>query len=380
MIRRVLFCGAWDDGDGYPRATALRQGLIAAGVEVVDCRVAGNGRGKQRLVAAPWRWPGWLFTTAWRRLRLGFLLRGALRRVRPEVVVVPYPGQHLVGDVARIARVPVVLDLFLSAYDTAVLDRRWFAPDSLPARLLRRLDRDACRAADLVLVDTEANATFVAELTELAPTRFAVLPIGDPAAPPHVVPYAPAIGGGLRLLFFGTGVPLHGLATLIDAVAMVPAVTLELIGGTATERAYAVARLGERLVLGAEFVARAELQRRIEAAHLVAGVFGSSDKARRVVPFKLVHALAAGRPVVTAETPAVRAVLGAGDGVFFVPAADAAALATCLGRLAAEPGLLTAAAAGARLAYDRQFAVARSGAQLADVLTRLATPTAAVPS
>ena len=31
MTRSVLFCGAWDEGSGYPRTAALRQGLLAQG-------------------------------------------------------------------------------------------------------------------------------------------------------------------------------------------------------------------------------------------------------------------------------------------------------------------------------------------------------------
>jgi len=372
MIQRVLLCGAWDEGDGYPRTAALRQGLQAAGVAVGECRTAGPGRGKQRLAASPWRWPGWWLRSWWRRRALRAALRASLAEFAPEVVVVPYPGHHLVADVARIARVPVVLDLFLSAYDTAVVDRGLFAPSSWPARLLRELDRRACHAADLVLVDTAQNAAFVAGLVQLPHDRFAALPIGDPQAPPVPVPVAvPAPGQPLRVLFFGTGVPLHGLRTLIDATAATAGVNLVLIGGTASDRDHARQRLGARLELGPEFVDRRELQAQLDAAHVVAGVFGTGDKAGRVVPFKVVHALASGRPVVTADTVAVRAVLDEGDGVFLVPAGDATALAARLSELAARPAQLATAGVAARAAYDRCFCVARSGRRLCELFEAL---------
>lgn len=373
MIRRVLFCGAWDEGDGYPRATALRAGLQQAGIEVTECRSVGTGRGKQRLLRAPWRWPWFACTLLWRRWSLCRALRAALRRHRPEVVVVPYPGHHVVGDVARIADVPVVLDLFLSAHDTVIGDRRLFAEGSLPAKALRALDRAACRAADLVLLDTDANVAHVAALVAMPTAHFASVPIGDPAAPPTTAPYTPPTAGHLRVLFFGTGVPLHGLDVLIDAVAMVPAVTLVLVGGTHADRACAQARLGPRLDLQPEFVDRGRLQAWIDGADLVAGVFSGGDKARRVVPFKVVHALASGRPVITADVPAVRAVLRDGEGAFLVPPGDASALAARLRELAAAPSALVAAAAAARPVYDREFAVARSGQRLCALLDGLVT-------
>ena len=118
-------------------------------------------------------------------------------------------------------RGPVILDLFLSAYGTAIEDRRMFGPRSVPARLFRRLDRRACRAADLVLLDTPQHAQLVAEL--LAPDRADVdwVPISDPDEAGVGASPLPARAEGrpLELLFFGTGVPLHGLQTLIQAVA-----------------------------------------------------------------------------------------------------------------------------------------------------------------
>lgn len=381
-MTRVLFCGAWDEGEGYPRARALREGLRAAGVEVHECRAPAPGRDKQRLLRQPWRWPGWLCGELRRHLSFRRALAAALHRHRPDVAIVPHPGHLHVRTVARRARVPVVLDLFLMAYDTAVTDRALFLPGSLPARLLRALDRRACAAADLVLTDTPENALHAAALTGLPAHRFAWLPVGDPDAPPAPAPYAPPAGARLPVLFFGTGVPLHGLPVLIEAIATAPATGLVLVGGTAADRALARQRLGERLLLQPEFVDRARLQELLDRAPLVAGVFGTGDKARRVVPFKVVHALAAGRPVITADTPALRRVLGtdaAGAcgraGVFLVPPGDSAALAARLQELAAAPALLAAAASAARALHDDQFAVARTGARFAGLLARLvATP------
>ncbi len=372
MNGTVLFCGAWDEGPGYPRTAALRASLQSQGLTVAECRLPGAGAGKREVVRRPWRWPGALWALLRQRWALVRRLRVLCRGPRPAAVVVPYPGHGVIRAVAAHSPSPVVLDLFLSAYDTAVLDRGWFPPGSLPARWLRRLDRNACAAADLVLVDTAENAAFLAELTGLPPERFAAVPVADPDAPLVPAPLPPpAAAGRLQVLFFGTGVPLHGLRTLLTAVVQAPAVDLTLVGGTADDRAFAARALGPRLHLGDPFESRALLQRRIDAAELVAGVFGTSAKAGRVVPFKVAHALAAGRPVLTAGTPAVARLLDERDGVFTVPAGDPAALAAMLQELAAAPARLRAAAAGARAAYDRHFAVERTGERLLALLAGL---------
>lgn len=370
MRGRVLLCGGWDEGPGYPRTTALRQGLLAHGVEVVECRATAPGIGKQRLLRQPWRWPLWLCREWWRRRQFARRLRRALQQQRPTAVLVPYPGHLYARSVRRQTRLPLVLDLFLSAYDTAVVDRGLFGASSLPAKLLRRLDRSACAAADLVLLDTAEHAAHVAALTGLPERHFAELPISDPDAPAQPSPY-PRPDGPLRLLFFGTGVPLHGLPVLLEAMARCHSVRLRLVGGTDGDRARAQ-ELGDRVELLPAFVDRQRLQQLLDDSELVAGVFAQGGKASRVLPFKVVHALAAGRPVVTADTPAARRLCAGSPAAVLVPAGDAAALARTLTLLAQDRPLLAAAAAAARPLYDHTFASSATGRRLCALLDQLA--------
>ncbi len=367
----VLFCGAWDEGPGYPRTTSLRQGLVAAGVPVRECRVEGLGRDKQRVLRSPWRWPKAWWQQRAARQQLVQQMRGAIAQQRPHCVVVPYPGHGVVRALRAATEVPIVLDLFLSAYDTVVEDRRLVHPGSLLADWLQACDTKACAAADLVLLDTPANAAYVAALTGLPAERFAWLPVHDPdAANPVAWPRA---RGDLRLLFFGTGVPLHGLSTLLKAVAQVEGVHLTLVGGTAADRQLATSSLGHRVMLEPTFVGRERLQELLAASQLVAGVFGDSGKVQRVVPFKVVHALAAGRPVLTAATPAALQWLDGSGAAFFANAADVASLATCLHELVLRPELVERAAAVARATYERHFGTVRLAARWREILQRLPT-------
>ena len=372
MTASVLFAGAYDEGPGYPRTTSLRQGLLAAGVAVRECRVAGLGMTKQRALLQPWRWPSLWWQQRSQQRWLAQQVRAAVAAERPQCVVVPYPGHLCVRTVREAVTVPVVLDLFLSAYDTVIEDRQLARPGSLAAHWLQQLDSQACAAADLVLLDTPANAAYAATLTGLPSERFAWLPVHDPLAPVAALPYPARDAGRLQLLFFGTGVPLHGLRTLLAALRQAPAVELVLVGGTRTDRELARRWLGDRVRIEPRFVDRARLQELLAQSHLVAGVFGDSGKAQRVVPFKLVHALAAGRPVLTAATPAVHGWLDGCGAVFDVPAADVPALAARLRELAQAPAVLASAAAAARPAYERHFGTAPLAARWQRLLAGLA--------
>ena len=182
---KVLAFGAWDRGPGYPRGTSLLDGLRSRSIDVVECRfeLPYQGAAKRSLLAAPWLWPGYLMSMRRVRREAKVQLQAAIATANPDAVLVPYPG-HLVVSWARdVWTGPLILDLFLSAYDTAVLDRRMFREGSLMARWMRRMDRRACVAADRVLLDTEQNLKFVASLVDLPRNRFAAVPVSDPEAP-----------------------------------------------------------------------------------------------------------------------------------------------------------------------------------------------------
>ena len=379
---RVLVFGAWDTGPGYPRSDALLGGLRRGGVDVSETRIElpRAGAAKRRLLSAPWLWPGYVWSLFFTRRRAQSALREAIHERRPDVILVPYPGHIVVRWVRAIWTGPVVLDLFLSAYDTAVLDRALFRPESFMARWLRRLDRRACAAADRVLLDTEENATFVAELVDLPRDRFRAVPVSVPARP-QATPYRPpGVGQKLELLFFGTGVPLHGLDRLLDAIENATGVRLTLIGGSAADRRRAAQLPPEKIRVLDEFVPAAELDRQIDKAHLVAGVFGTSPKADRVVPLKLVHGLAAGRPVITGDTTAVRRVLRAHLDATLVPPGDPLALATALQDLADQPERLAPLAAAARQVFDARFSLKRVGESLLGVFSDLCASPASTPT
>ena len=64
----------------------------------------------------------------------------------------------------------------------------------------------------------------------------------------------------------------------------------------------------------------------IHGADVCLGVFGTTDKAGRVIPNKVFQILSAGKPLVTRESADLRALLSADPAVGFVPPGDPDAL------------------------------------------------------
>jgi glycosyltransferase involved in cell wall biosynthesis len=354
---KVLYFGTYSTGQGYPRNRVLIEGLRRAGVEVIECheefwsdaahKMAG-ATGAFRLIPA--------YAAAWARLIKAYLLSPP-----HDVVVVGYTGQIdivLAKALAALSGRPVVLDAFLSLYDTIVTDRGLVKPGSIPGRSFRFLDRLACRLADLALLDTRQHIRYFERLTGLPSSRFARIFVGedDRSFPPDP-PSGPREAGPLEVLWFGTFVPLQGVSFVIEAAR-------ELAG--APVRFHFVGR-GQQLPefdddlralpnadLEPRFVTYEELNQRIRACHVSLGVFGTTEKAGRVIPCKVYDALAVGRAVISGDTPGARELLEDGSSALLVPVGDAKALAGAIRTLAEDEGLrLDLARAGHAVFLER---------------------------
>jgi len=328
----------WGTGDtGKPRVRLLDAGLRAQQVEVIDCRTAvWDGIADKSQIRGPWRWAGRLL-----RLVLAYprLVWRYLRLPAHDWVLLGYPAIpdiFVIRPFARLRGARVAMDWFLSAYDTVVLDRKLVAPTHPLARLLRRVEGWAIRLPDRLLMDTRAHARRMETLFGLdaghcdhvwvgAEARFFVSAPTRPRAP----------GSPLRVLFYGQFIPLHGVQTIIEAARQLRDEPIEwLLIGRGQDAARIRAMLDDvplPRLQWLDWIDYEQLPATIHDADVCLGIFGMSDKAASVIPNKAFQALAAGRPVVSLDSPAMRELLGAPQDVArLVPAGDATALANVL--------------------------------------------------
>jgi len=333
---RVLYFGTYERD--YPRNSQVISALRGAGVEVVEHHVSvwEGRRDKWRAGAAA-------------AGRLGVAELRLLRRPREQfdALIVGYPG-HLDLTAARrvAAGRPVVFNPLVSLSDTFVADRGRFAAASAAGRVLLAIDRHALRAADLVVADTEADADFLAELAGIPRHRIDVCFVG---AEERVFSPGWKPGEPFEALFVGKLIPLHGLETVLEAARLAPDLRFKVVGSGQYE-----ALLHDRPsnVEHMPWVEYERLPHELRRAGCALGIFGITEKARRVIPNKVFQALACGTPVVTSETPAARELLADRESAMLVPPGDAEALAAAVRRLAEDPGLARRVA-GAGLAVYR---------------------------
>jgi glycosyltransferase involved in cell wall biosynthesis len=363
---RILVAGTFDPG--MSRNCNMLALLDHAGVDVDVCRVDLWGaerheipnQGKVRSLLRA--------CTVYPRLVWRFS-----RAARADVVLVLYPGWFdmlVVGTVARLRRMPVIFDVFISLYDTVVSDRKLASSRSLLGRVCKIVDWLSLRAASRVIADTPEHAHFFATLAGIPRDRIGVVWVGaQDVFTPH-----PRIEMRERLvLFYGTYIGLHGVPTIIEAAKLLDAegVSFRIIG-SGQERARVDALCEELQPQNLERVERVPLEqlpREIAAATVCLGIFGTSDKAARVVPNKVYECVAVGRPVITAGTPAIASAFTPEE-IATVPAGDAEALAAEIRRLLADGAAREAIAKAGHERYEREYSAEPLSRLLASELQR----------
>lgn len=175
------------------------------------------------------------------------------------------------------------------------------------------------------------------------------------------------------ILFYGTFIPLQGLDTIVEAARRVElsgeVVRWVVVGqGQEDERIDTLIRhLGVKSIERVAWIPYDQLVEWIRRADVCLGIFGTSGKAARVIPNKVYQILAAQRPLITADTPAVRELLEEGPRIRLVPSGDAEALASVvLDMMTAKPRVAGVESGGQFIPVVGPIEV---GKQLQDVIT-----------
>jgi glycosyltransferase involved in cell wall biosynthesis len=357
-MRTIIF-GTYDTAM-HPRIATIAEGLAARGFDVTECNIPLGLTTADRvdMLAKPWKVGGLVARLASRWLALAARAR---RLGRPDAVVVGYLG-HFDVHLARLLyprhmfsrhRVPIVLDHLVSAANTAK-DRR-IAGGGLKQRLLELIDAAALRAADIVVVDTDEHLEIVPEKYR---SKAVVVPVGAPApwhaAARDLSATVTSATGPLKVVFYGLYTPLQGAPVIGEALGRLAGAPVEvtMIGRGQDQAETKRAAASNQSVRWLDWVPAAELPALVAAHDVCLGIFGTGDKALRVVPNKVFQGAAAGCAVVTSDTAPQRRVLG--DAAVLVPPGDPAALADALLRLADDrEALLKLRHAARQLAAER---------------------------
>ena len=352
---RVLYLGTYERD--YPRNAQVISCLRRSGVEVVESHVSLWESERHKLS------PG--------ARTLARAVRAELRLARrsangSDAVIVGYPGHIDMPAARRVAGDrPIVFNPLVSLEDTMVDDRGLVSAASLRARVLRRIDRHAFRAADLVVADTSAHAAYFGSRFDLAPERLQVCYVG---AEDRLFRPGERSPDDFTVLFVGKLIPLHGIETILAAAALSLEIPFLVVGSGQLDAVLANAPPNVRHEPWVDYELLPQLYR---SAGCALGIFGTSDKAARVIPNKAFHALATATPLITSDTRAQRELLEDGRDALLVPPGNPEALAFAVRRLASDSELGAGIGAQGRETYVAHASETVLGARWRELVERL---------
>lgn len=368
---RVAFVGTYDRAP-HGRNAIVIEALRSAGVEVIERHVPLWVGTADKVAAA--RGSAWQLGRVSRRVLGAWRTLAAVTADLPAVDIVWVGATGLVDlpiarRLADRLEAPLVFDPLVSLGET-VRDRG-LAKGAWRLPVFERIERELFVLADQVVVDTAAHAAAWVKDLGLDAARALTIPVGAPRIFHDATPaYAPRPGTPLSVVYFGQFIPLHGVEVMLQAADRLrgQAIDFTFVGLGQTQAA--AERLAGDLALARVRFVPAWLppddliRAHITGADVCLGVFADRPKTARVVPYKVYAALAAGRAVVTGDTPALREGLRPGEDIVAVPCGDPAALAQALTRLAAAPDERLRLAVAGRTTWEQRFSAHRLGTVL----------------
>lgn len=346
---KVCYFGIYDPDN--TRNRELMTGLRENGVEVVECRIDPEEKFKY-----------WKLFKKYRRIG------------QHDFMVVGFPGHPVVVLAKIICRKPIVFDALVSLYDSDIIDRknasRW-SPEALKCWFL---DWISCKLADRVLLDADEHIKYFVETFKIKKEKFRRILVGTD----QNIFYpreSKKDTDKFLLIFQGTYIPLQGIEYIIRAAKLLEEkdVQLNIVGRL---KGYGPAiKLSQEMdvknVNFIDFMPQAQLAEQMAQADVCLGFFGDTPKAKRCGAFKVTEALAMGRPLLTADTPAMREFLRDREDCLFCRGADAQDLAEKVLELKNNPSLREKIARNGLKVYQEKLTPQALGRELKNILNEL---------
>jgi glycosyltransferase involved in cell wall biosynthesis len=338
QTKKVLFFGIYDPD--YSRSRVLIRGFKQNGFEVVECRV--NPRTFSGLNK---------FIELYKQFK-------KIKNNTFEFVIVGFPGHSIVWLARILLGKDIIFDAFLSLYDSNVKDRKRYSSFHPRALYDWFLDWFSCQLSRYILVDTNEHIQYFAETFFISRKKLIrVLISADEEIfyPRKTL----TTGDPLVVHFHGMFIPLQGIQYILDAAYILKNenIFFRIIGaGQEFERMKLYSK--KLLLANVEFVGKIpfeDIPKWIADSHVCLGIFGDTEKTKRVIPNKVYEYVAMGKTVITANTPAIREVFTHELNMIFCNLADGDSIAKAISGIKSNPKMFEKIGVNARKLFEKEL-------------------------
>jgi glycosyltransferase involved in cell wall biosynthesis len=334
------------------RDSVLLKGLRENGVTLVECVDASPGLSKFRG------------------------LTKKHKQLSYDVLFVGYLSNIVVPLAALLSKKKVVYNALCSMYEGEILDRRSHSRWSLFALRVWFIDFLAFHTASLILVESEAQKSFLSKVFFVSPHKLHVLMTG--ADDSIFYPDATVKKRGVfTAVFRGWFLPATGVEYVLEAAKMLKKenINVLLIGRGMLEGVVKDTIKREQLTnveLITEFVSDTFLREKMLSCHVVLGQFSDHPRLDRTIQNKTFEALALSMPYVTRESMSNREILTDKENCLLIPPADSEALAQSIMELKHDTALAARIAEEGYSVYRKKLTPKILATKLLDLIFWLA--------
>ena len=95
-----------------------------------------------------------------------------------DLVFVGFLSQPLMPFIKLRTKKPIIVDAFISIYDTLCFDRRIFKPHSVIGKISYWFDEKSCQWADKIITDTKTHADYFSKIFNIDRSKFQTIYLG----------------------------------------------------------------------------------------------------------------------------------------------------------------------------------------------------------
>ncbi|BFN37121.1 hypothetical protein FMIA91_10000 [Fidelibacter multiformis] len=243
-----------------------------------------------------------------------------------DVIIIGYPA-YLDFLIVRIFGYKylnkVIIDFFLSSYDTVILDRKIIQRTTLRAKLLFMTDKWLLKKGNKVMVDTNVNIDRYRSIFDLEKKNIYRVFVGSYFL---LNPLKKEINkktnnNKMNVGWVGSIIPLHGIEKILAVASLLREKDFIFhIIGDDPDNEWAERNSPKHHNQYINFYGRLNYHDSMEIlseCDICLGIFGDSDKAKSVIPFKIFDYMALRKVIVTQNSRAIQE-LGVLSGLFMV--------------------------------------------------------------
>lgn len=231
-----------------------------------------------------------------------------------DAIILGYPINISIWLANLIKKKPLIIDPFISRYNSIVYDIKLYSPDSIVSRLVRIYEKKFFNSGHYILSDTKAHAKYFSKVFHIPLDKFKVVYLG--ADDEIYFPREKNKHEDFIVGFYGTYLPVQGIEYIIESAEILKRyseIKFELIGGNPSNNYFRkiIKMAKSKNLENIKFIQQIpekKLPFYIQKSDIQLGIFGDSIKTKIVIPNKVYTAIAMKKPVLTANTIAIKEV------------------------------------------------------------------------